>query len=1073
MKIRLNGQDVEAHQGQTILQLAEEHDIKIPTLCYNSALEPYGGCRLCVVEANLGRRKKLVTSCNYEVWEGLEIETDSERVHKSRKLTVELLLSRCPEVEILQSLARDYGIETPRFPLEKDDCILCGLCVRICRERMGVGVADFVGRGADVKVDTPYHRGSDVCISCGACEFVCPTNSIRLKTAYERPLSEQLSEFEMGLKKRPTIYIPFPQALPNVPVIDRTNCVHFNLDTCGICQQACPADAIDYTQEDKIVEIETGAVILSPGFCLYDSVQKPEFGFTTFPNVVNSLQFERILSASGPYLGKVVRPSDLTKPKRIAFIQCVGSRESENDFCSSVCCMYAIKEAIITREHEEDIICDIFYMDIRAHGKGFDAFYERAKDLGIEFTRCRPSRVEEIENTKSLRIGYVDESDRYNTKEFDLVVLSAGLQPPRQADQLAAKFSISLNGNGFAVTQPFDSVSSTRDGVYVSGPFSEPKDIPETVIEASSAAARAMVQLAEVRGTEIVEHELPPERNIAGEPPRIGVFICHCGKNIGGIVDVPGVAEYAKALPHVVYSTDNLYTCSSDTQLSIKERIEEYNLNRVVIASCSPRTHEPLFQETIREAGLNPHLFEMANIRDQCSWVHMHEHEAATEKSKDLVRMAVTKVALAIPLKSISLPVTQKALIVGAGLAGLTSALAIAEQGFEVFLIEKTGSLGGIASKIDQTLSGYDVNKYLSDLIDKVRKNKLIHLYTWSELINVDGFVGNFISRIKKQGNGEGPEEFEIEHGVAIVATGASESKPVEYLYGKNSCVKTLLELDELISAADFKVPDSVVIIQCVGSREPDHPYCSRVCCQGAIKNAIRMKKARPDANIFILYRDIRTYGFREKYYSEARELGITFVRYDLDTKPEVTEEMGEIKVRVYDPVLEAKLEIPTDLIVLSSRIDPNKDNETLSQFFKVPLNSDNFFLEAHVKLKPVEFATDGVYLSGLAHYPKDMEETISQAMAAVARALTVLSLESLEAAGKISYVNEARCSGCAACVTVCAYNAITIDEARAVAVINEALCKGCGACAATCRGSAIMLHGFEDQQILKMLKVI
>lgn len=1073
MKIRLNGQDVEAHQGQTILQLAEEHGIKIPTLCYNSALEPYGGCRLCVVEANLGRRKKLVTSCNYEVWDGLEVETDSERVHKSRKLTVELLLSRCPEVEILQSLAREYGLEAPRFPLEKDDCILCGLCVRICRERMGVGVADFVGRGADVKVDTPYHRGSDVCISCGACEFVCPTNSIRLKTVYERPPSEQLSEFEMGLKNRPTIYIPFPQALPNVPVIDRTNCVHFNLDTCGICQEACPADAIDYTQEDKIVEIGTGAVILSPGFCLYDGVQKPEFGFTTFPNVVNSLQFERILSASGPYLGKVVRPSDLSKPKKIAFIQCVGSRDSENDFCSSVCCMYAIKEAIITKEHEEDIICDIFYMDIRAHGKGFDAFYDRAKDLGIEFTRCRPSKVEEIENTKSLRIGYVDESNRYSTKEFDLVVLSAGLQPPRQADQLASKFGISLNGNGFAVTRPFDSVSSTRNGVFVSGPFSEPKDIPETVMQASSAAARAMVQLADARGTEIVEHELPPERNIAGETPRIGVFICHCGRNIGGIVDVPGVAEYAKTLPHVVYSTDNMYTCSSDTQLSIKENIKEYNLNRVVVASCSPRTHEPLFQETIREAGLNPHLFEMANIRDQCSWVHMHENEAATEKSKDLVRMAVTKVALAIPLKSISLPVTQKALIIGGGLAGLTSALAIAEQGFEVFLIEKTGSLGGIACKIDQTLSGYDVKEYLDDLIDNVRSNKLIHLYTGTELINVDGFVGNFISRIRKQGNGQGPEEFEIEHGVAIVATGASESKPSEYLYGKNSCVKTLLELDELISTADFKVPDNVVIIQCVGSREPDHPYCSRVCCQGAIKNAIRMKCAKPDANIFILYRDIRTYGFREKYYSEARELGITFVRYDLDSKPEVTEVKGEIKVRIYDPVLGAKLEIPTDLIVLSSRIDANKDNETLSQFFKVPLNSDNFFLEAHVKLKPVEFATDGVYLCGLAHYPKDMEETISQAMAAVARALTILSLESLEAAGKISYVNEARCSGCGACETVCAYNAITIDEERAVAVINEAVCKGCGACAATCRGSAIMLHGFEDQQILKMLKVI
>jgi heterodisulfide reductase subunit A len=909
-----------------------------------------------------------------------------------------------------------------------------------------------------------------VCISCGACELVCPANSIRLKTVYEKPLQPLLSEFEMDLKKRPSIYIPFPQALPNVPVIDRSNCVHFKNESCGICSEVCPAGAIDYLQKDEEIIIKAGAVILSPGFCLYDAVQKPDLGFTTFPNVINSMQFERILSASGPFMGNVVRPSDLSKPKRIAFIQCVGSRDSKNDFCSSVCCMYAIKEAIMAKEHEEDILCDIFFMDIRAHGKGFDLFYERAQELGIQFTRCRPQQVDQIGQTGNLSIGYVDENNgAYKTKEFEMVVLSAGLRPPEDAEQIAETFGIELNTNGFAVRKPFESAASTRPGIYVTGPFAEPKDIPESVIEASSAASSVMVQLSKVRGTEVKTLELPPEMDIAGEPRRIGVFVCHCGRNIGGIVDVPSVKEYAKTLPHVVYADDNLFTCSSDTQVIIKEKIKEYNLNSVVVASCSPRTHEPLFQQTIREAGLNRYLFEMANIRDQCSWVHMHEKEAATEKSKDLVRMAVAKAGLAEPLKSIPLKVIQKALIVGGGTAGMTAALSIADQGYQVFLIEKTKTLGGIAIKIDRNIEGYDVSVFIKELIKKVLDHRLIRVYTDSGLTKVDGFIGNFTSTIRI-GNGK---THEIEHGVAILAVGGLENKPDEYIYGKISSVKTLLELSEAIIDSEFEVPGTIVMIQCVGSREPDHMYCSRVCCSGAIKNAIRMKEKKPDANIFILYRDIRTYGFTEKYYTQAREMGIIFIRYNTDNKPVVTQKGESLSVKVRDHILGTDIDITADLLVLSSRINPNPDNEELSRLFKLPLNSDKFFLEAHVKLKPVEFATDGVYLCGLAHFPKNISETISQSQAAASRASTILSRDTIEAAGQISYIDESRCSSCAACVTVCAYKAITIDEERRTAVINEALCKGCGACAATCRGTAIKLHGYEDEQILKILNTV
>ena len=1072
MNITINDKIVQVEEGQTILGVAKDLNIGIPTLCYHRALEAYGGCRLCVVEVRRGKWAKLVTSCNYEVRDGLEVLTNSERVHKSRRMTVELLLSRCPEVEALQRLARAYNISEPRFPKEQDDCILCGLCVRICQERMGVGAASFVGRGAEVRVDTPYSRGSEVCITCGACVSACPTQSIRLERVFPQKLTPQPAEFEMGLKERPTIYIPFTQALPNVPVIDRSNCVHFYNGACKTCQETCPADAIDYTQKDEIVDIEVGAVILTPGFCLYDAAQKPQYGYALYPNVVTSLQFERILSASGPCLGAVLRPSDHKVPQRIAFIQCVGSREAEHNFCSSVCCMYAIKEAIIVKEHEKDVLCDVFYMDIRAYGKGFDAYYDRAQAIGVHFTPCRPAQIEELQANHNLLITYIEEDGTCQRKEFEMVVLSAGLQPPEQARELAGKFGLRLNPHGFAATDPFDPVATSRRGVYACGPFSEPKDIPETVVEASNASSRAMIDLAEARGTQIAEHPLPPERDVRGEPPRIGVFVCHCGRNIGAYVDVPSIAEYAKSLAHVAYSTDTLYTCSSDTQEFIKAAIDEHHLNRVVVASCSPRTHEPLFQETIRAAGLNPHLFEMANIRDQCSWVHMFEPEAATQKSKDLVRMAVAKATLTEPLISIPLDVTPKALVLGGGIGGMTSALAVAKQGYEVFLIEKTANLGGNALKIEHDLYGNDVRNYLETLQDQVRNHPLLRVFTNARVAKVDGFIGNFVSTIETR-NGHGPQPTEVKHGVVIVATGASEHAPDEYLYGTNPRVKTLLDLSEALAAGALTVPDTVVMIQCVGSREPEHNYCSRICCAGAIKNAIRLKKINPDANIFILYRDIRTYGFREEYYGMARDLGINFMRYTLERKPVVTEAQGNLTVSAYDAILDATLEIPADLLVLSSRIDPNPDNARTSQLLKVPLNSEKFFLEAHVKLRPVEFATDGVYVCGSAHYPKDIKETISQAMAAAGRAATVLSKDKIEAAGKIAYVNAARCSGCGACVTVCAYSAISLDEERQIAVINEAMCKGCGACAATCRGSAIKLHGFEDEQILRMLNVL
>ncbi|HVO37756.1 MAG TPA: 2Fe-2S iron-sulfur cluster-binding protein [Spirochaetia bacterium] len=1068
--LTIDGKQVCAERGQTILEAARAAGIGIPTLCHHGTVEAYGACRLCIVDIEVRGRTRLVTSCNYEAAEGLMVRTASERVLKSRRMTIELLLARCPEVESLRTLAKAHGVKDPRFPREKEDCILCGLCVRVCRERMGVGAADFVGRGAGMRVDTPYERHSEVCITCGACTFVCPTHSKRLSSVFPEKLLPKLSEFDMGMRPRSTIYIPFPQALPNTPVIDRENCVHFANGACGTCREVCPAKAIDYDQADATVKVDAGAVILSPGFCAFDPREKPELSYGLAPNVLSSLQFERLLSASGPFMGNVVRPSDGKVPKRIAFVQCVGSRDSSRHWCSSVCCMYALKEAMIAKEHEHGVECTLFYMDIRAHGKGFDAYYDRARAQGVRFIRSRPARIEELGGSGSLRVGYIAEEGDFRSEDFDMVVLSSGLNPPKEAAALAERFGITLDENGFAATRSLDPAAASRPGVFLCGPFSEPKDIPETVVEASSAAADAMVLLAESRGKLVTKVELPAERNVAGEPPRIGVFVCHCGKNIGGYVDVPAVRDYAKSLPDVAFAMDNLYTCSSDAQTIIKDRIREHRLNRVVVASCSPRTHEPLFQQTIRETGLNIHLFEMANIRDQDSWVHMDHRREATDKAMDLVRMAVAKARLTEPLGSIPLPVTHAALVVGGGLAGMTAALTMADQGFEVFLVEKSRRLGGTAALVPRTITGEALSDHVKKLVKRVSTHPKISAFISARLEKVEGFVGNFQTTIRR---GAGTPVV-VEHGAAILAVGARQSEPTEYQYGSSPNVVTLLELEKRLASPAFEIPAAVVMIQCVGSREDGHAYCSRLCCASSVKQAIRIKTAKPDANVIVLFREMRTYGLRERFYEQAREMGVSFIRYDVARKPATrVRKDGRILVTAFDAILGAQITVPADLLVLASRIDPNPENEALSQLFKVPLSSTRFFLEAHAKLRPVDFATDGVYVCGAAHYPKDSSESIAQAKAAAGRAVTVLSRDTIEAEGKVSFVRESRCVACGACVGVCPYRAIEIDASRNAAKINDAVCKGCGVCAATCRSSAIDLKGFRDEQILAVLRTV
>lgn len=842
---------------------------------------------------------------------------------------------------------------------------------------------------------------------------------------------------------------------------------------CGVCSEclqcveACMAKAVNHEMAEKYETVKVGSIVLAPGFELTDPAIREEYGYGHYPNVVTSLEFERILSASGPYQGHIRRPSDQSEPERIAWIQCVGSRDNscEMGYCSSVCCMYATKEAIIAREHAPAVKPTIFYMDIRAHGKGFDRYYERARnDYEVRYIRCQVSKIVQMPKSKNLVIAYIDEEGKVVEEEFDLVVLSMGMRPSESSRKLAATLGAELNSYGFCQTDELSSVQTSRPGVYVCGAFEAPKDIPETVSQASGAAAFASENLSETRGSLIRKEEFPPERDVAEEDPRIGVFVCHCGINIGGVIDVPAVKEYAGTLPNVVYVDENLYTCSQDTQAKIKEVIQENRLNRVVVASCSPRTHEPLFQETIREAGINKYLFEMANIRDQCSWVHMDKKEAATTKAKDLVRMAVATAAHIEPLEEQTLSVNKRALVVGGGAAGMTAALGLADQGFEVVLVEKDNELGGNLHQLHYTIHGNDVGQYRDSLIERVSNHPSIQVILDGVIIDFTGFKGNFKTGIM---SGPGMAYRKIEHGIAVIATGGQEYKPREYLYGQDERVITQQELEGKIFRQEISHngPSTVVMIQCVGSRDEERPYCSRICCSAAVKNALKIKQLNPEAEIYILYRDIRTYGLLEDYYTLARKAGVVFVRYDQGKKPEVSLEKEDLQVCVYDPALGEQLTLNPGLLVLSSAVVP-RENEELSSLMKLQRDQEGFFLEAHMKLRPVDLATDGIYLCGLAHSPKPLGESLSQAAAAVSRACTLLSRETIKAGGMVARVEEEKCAVCLTCVRVCPYD-VPFINAEGVAQIDAVICQGCGSCAAECPGKAIQLQHCSDQQIL------
>jgi heterodisulfide reductase subunit A len=910
----------------------------------------------------------------------------------------------------------------------------------------------------------PRYIDETKCIACGACAEKCP------KKVDDR--------YNMGLAKRKAAYVEYAQAVPLKYAIDSDYCIYLQKGKCGACQKICPTKAVDFEQKPTTETINVGAVILSPGFTPFDPGRFDNYQYLNLPNVVTSMEFERILSASGPSAGHVTRQSkDRGEPRKIAWFQCVGSRDlnrCDNAYCSSVCCMYAIKEAVIAKEHAgDDLECTIFYMDMRTHGKDFERFYDRAKDKGVRFVRSRVHTIDPLPDD-SLKVRYVGEDGRNVEETYDLIVLSVGLQTNPAVTDLAKQLDVDLTPGRFCATETFTPVASSRPGVFVCGAFQGPKDIPQSVVDASAAAEAAGEILTPARNTLTKVAEKVTETNVAGERPRIGVFVCRCGINIAGVVDVPSVAEFAATLPYVEFATDNLYACSQDTQDAMAQIIKDKNLNRVVVAACTPKTHEPLFQETLIAAGLNKYLFEMANIRNHDSWVHKNNPDLATRKARDLIRSAVTKVALANPLQEAELTIDQTAMVVGGGISGMAAALSLARQGYATHIVERDGQLGGQALNIHQTAKGERVSEKLAEMVEAVRNESNITVHLNSTLSQVDGFVGNFKSELSNAGATE-----TIEHGVAVLATGGKPFTPAEYGYGTDPRIMTSLELDRRFMQNDpaLDKAECAVFIQCVGSREPDRPYCSRVCCTHSVDSALQLKKRCPDMNVYILYRDVRTYGERELLYKEARQAGVIFIRYSLDDKPRVSIGNGKVDVQVTDHILGQPVVIAADLLTLATAVLPNRDDQ-LATFFKVPLNEDGFFVERHAKLGPSEFATDGVFLCGLAHYPKPIDESIAQGKAAASRAITLLAREKIFTSGQVAETEPMLCSRCGVCVSICPYSAPSFiaEDARVhagKAQINPVLCKGCGLCVASCRSGAIHLKGFDNNQIFAQISAI
>ena len=912
----------------------------------------------------------------------------------------------------------------------------------------------------------PRYVDEALCVGCGLCTSYCPA------TAPDR--------FNEGLATAKAISLYCPQSVPLVPAIDPDHCLFLRETKCKICHPVCKQGAIDFSQTETRVDIRIGAVVVTPGTEIFDPSSMASYGYGRYANVVHSLAFERLLNAAGPHRGEVLRPSDGRVPRSIVWLQCVGSRDRRGGktYCSSVCCTYAVKQLMLVKDHYPQVKVTVFLMDLRTFGKGFEEFYNRARSLpGVRFVRQRIADIFENRSNHNLRVRYgTGARGRITEEEFDLAVLSVGMQPGPDNAALAQAMNLNLDGHGFCRTPEMaPNTNPDRPGIYPAATFTAPMDIPDAISSVGGAVAQAAQLLAAVRGRLARRRCYPTEQPVHDQQPRIGVFVCHCGANIGRVVGVSAVARYAADLPHVVHAEENLFSCSADAGRRIAATIREKRLNRLVVAACTPRTHEPLFQDTLREAGINKYLFVMANIREHCSWVHSRERARATEKSKDLVAMAVARAANLVPLAEIELPVVKRGLVLGGGLAGMKAALNLARQGFEVVLVEKEPALGGNLRQLHYTLEGTAVPPVLEEMRRQVQRQPKIHTFLGYEIESLRGSVGNFTSTLAPCSIGRNTDAKPmalktLTHGILIVATGGRAHRPTEYGYGRSARILTQQELETRIATGQLSGRlKQVAMIQCVESRDRRRPYCSRICCGQAVKNALKLKALKPDLQITVFYRDIRTYGLNEDYYGLALAQGVVFIRYEPEQKPRVTcQGRGrKLKIDYHEPILDRPGVLEADLLALSTPVTA-EHNRHLAQTLKVPLTADGFFMEAHLKLRPVDFANDGVFLCGLAHYPKPMRETISQAEAAAARAATILSRDTIVSSAAVCDIDPERCTGCGLCARQCPYEAIQLKEGPTgtKAAVIATVCKGCGVCSSICPTGAVTHHHFSDRQI-------
>ena len=889
---------------------------------------------------------------------------------------------------------------------------------------------------------------TDECTRCGDCATICPV--------------VMPNEYDSGMAARKAIFTPIPQSIPGTYLVDIENCLNDppNYLPCDRCVQVCPPKSIDFLMARETIEtIAVSAIILAIGYDMFDPRKMPEYGYGKHPDILTALEFERLVNSAGPTGGEIVRPSDGEHPDNILFVLCVGSRDHRfYHYCSRFCCMYSIKHAYQALDHGiEDV--SVLYMDVRAFGKGFDGFWKRTEIEGAKFLRGRPARISPNGNG-NIQVLYEDTdlSARMET-EYDMVVLANAVAPQEGLAELAQRLNIEVDEDGFIRADEIQGglVMTTRPGIYVAGCVSGPKDIPDSVSEASAAAALALSHLTERHWPDPIEVAAIEDIDI----PRVGVFICHCGNNIAGVVDVVQVVDFARGLPDVVFASHQMFSCAGNTQQEIEAAIKQEKINRVVVAACSPKTHESIFRGVMLRAGLNPYLFEMSNIRNMDSWVHKHEKEAATQKANDMVRMAVEKARRLTPLESSELPLIQKALVIGGGIAGMTAAVAIADQGFETHLVEQEGRLGGLLNELDEVAPANIQANMLLETKTRQLFESGVHVHLESGITNIGGVVGNFRSTLM---DGSG-----LDVGAIVVATGSRPYQPVEFNYGQDPRVITNLEMEDLLQDG---VPDAerITFIACVGARQ-GAIGCSRYCCTSMIAQALRLRKM--GKKVRVLYKEMRTYSRNaEELYEEASRAGVQFFRYDPDQPPQEKITWQDAHLEFYDQLLRVKLRIPTDLVVLVVGLHPTTDS--LADQLKLSRSDDGFYMELHPKLGPVQTAVQGVYLAGTSQGAKDVRESMAQALAAAGKAGALLARGKIEKEPLTARLIPDLCSGCMRCVKVCPYSAIEqIGKPGKDGTVRilEAACMGCGTCAAECNFSAIEMPYFTKDQIMAQIE--